>query len=293
MAKLGVCSEKWQVATSTGAVTTLRDLRNAECEAFRTATSALGQYVQKRHLFEIVKLNAAAYHDCLHALASDFADDTAISWGRTNQMVLTVNCHILNFLSAMRTYLDHTETYIKREHGKASAAAEHFKTATANEFDNCMSYRFLSQLRNFTQHCGMPLGKLEMRADANSTGGGKHKQSFELWFLRDYLLTNFTGWKMVADDLNAQPPEFAVTPHIDAVIPCIERIEKVVVSDDAPRLSPHVQTLESLASEVEHLDGSPCIFFDLQPIPTGLNVNLQRIQLESIELVKRVIGDSC
>jgi len=285
MAKLGVCSPEWKVGTPTGAVGILRDLSEDEFNSYMTASTELGRFARKRHLFQIVELNRDTFHDCLRTLGSGFENDTAVSWDRANTMILTINGHILNFLSAVRTFLDHTETSIKREHGDPSDNLTHFEDQTSTEFDECFSYRFLYLLRNFTQHCGMPLGELSLRADA-SPDKERPDTTLELLFYRDYLLANFKKWKMVKSELEALPEKFPVTLHIDEMVTCLERVDSVVIRDETPQLSTHVDTLEALIQEVSHMDGTPCVFTDVTPIAGGVNVNLQRIQLDNVSMVK-------
>ncbi|APZ93369.1 hypothetical protein [Fuerstiella marisgermanici] len=289
MANLGVCSSKWEIGTPTSAVSTLRTLSEDEFKSYMDASTALGRFARKRHLFQIVELNRDAFHDCLRTLGSEFEDDTAISWDRANTMILTVNGHILNFLSAVRTFLDHTETNIKREYGDPSDNLTNFKKQTAEEFDDCFSYRFLYLLRNFTQHCGMPLGELSLRADARP-GTERPDTTLELLFYRDHLLTNFSNWKMVKTELEQLEEKFPVTQHVDEMVTCLERVDSVVIRDDAPQLSPHVATLEAMVQEVSHLSGAPCVLTEVTPISGGVNMTLQRIQLEQVSMVKSLLA---
>ena len=57
------------------------------------------------------------------------------------------------FLLAFKTYLDHTQTSLSHTFGKDSEALATFKEGTHQAFDNSEAYRFVYQLRNYSQHC--------------------------------------------------------------------------------------------------------------------------------------------
>ena len=57
------------------------------------------------------------------------------------------------FLLAFKTYLDHTQTSLSHTFGKDSEALMAFKEGTHQAYDNSEAYRFVYQLRNYSQHC--------------------------------------------------------------------------------------------------------------------------------------------
>jgi hypothetical protein len=77
-------------------------------------------------------------------------------------MILNLNRYIMNLLTAVRTFLDHTERNLTHRHGKDSEQFQAFKKATAEAYDSSFAYRFLYKLRNYVQHRGMPIGKMSI-----------------------------------------------------------------------------------------------------------------------------------
>jgi hypothetical protein len=64
---------------------------------------------------------------------------------------------LANFFSACRMYLDHSEHHISRIHNKTSDFQAQIRIIKEFNYDNCLSYRFIENMRNFVQHRGLPI----------------------------------------------------------------------------------------------------------------------------------------
>lgn len=123
------------------------------------------------------------------------------------QLANSVATSVVNWLTAMRLFLDHEETELKRRFGKQSAEVDAFTAATAKAFDaEEPGYRFATKFRNYVQHCGVPLSSLDFARVPGSNP--RAKQSVLLLAKRDELLAEFAdGWGPVKKDLQAFPPQ--------------------------------------------------------------------------------------
>lgn len=287
---LGVCTPSPQFGTPTGIIMTHRGLSAGEFESFQAASIELGRFRRKRQLLELVHINYQIYQSVMADLTSEFIANPAVTFERGNSMVVRINCELLNLLSALRTFVDHAETALKREYGKESQQVNDFKAAASVEFDGNFSYRFMSQLRNFTQHCGLPLGELNFKANSDPPSSAVASGSLEALFLRNYLLNNFDGWKMVKDELAKMPDRFPVGPHVDQVVASVARIDNTLVRIQSADLDQHLKFLEDLAKEVEQFPGSPCVYTSITPIPGGANTNFQRIHLDVMSSVREQLA---
>jgi len=287
---LGICTPSPQFGTPSGIIGTHRGLSATEFDAFQVASMELGRFRRKRQLLELVYLNLQSYRSVMAELTSQFLANPAVTFERANSMVVRINCELLNILSAVRTFVDHAETALKREYGKEAQQVTDFKKAASGEFDGDFSYRFMSQLRNFTQHCGLPLGELRLNASSDPPSSEVRAGTLEALFLRDYLLTNFDGWKMVKEELAKMPDKFPVEPHLEQVVASVARIDNTLVRIQGADLDRHLTFLESLAKEVEHLPGSPCVYTSITPIPGGANTNFQRIHLDVLRSVREQLA---
>jgi hypothetical protein len=176
---------------------------------------------------------------------------------------------MVNWLTSMRLYLDHTETTVKRRFGKDSEEAERFKAATASAYDGRVGYRFCSRLRNYVQHCGEPLSRIELGAVVDDRRGAR------LWLDRDELLESYDGWGPVRMDLEAMEPSFDPVPLVQDAMDGLKEVRGVVIRlllDDA------VARVAVLVSALERIDaagiaGIPTLAL-LEPSASGDDLEL-------------------
>lgn len=162
------------------------------------------------NLFRVVSLN---FEDLKQKIDAYITKNYQLDFYEFDYLFVDINRLILNFLSSVRTYLDHTETRLKREYGSSSEEYLLFQTETAKAYDEYFEYRFLYKLRNFSQHCGLPAGSAAINAfqDENLI----HRDSMNVFFKRDTLLSKFDKWgKVVEIDLKGMPDQFDVLPLV-------------------------------------------------------------------------------
>jgi hypothetical protein len=188
-----------------------------------------------------------------------------------NGFIVTLNQRCLNFLTAMRTYLDHVETRLKRSYGDDSAQIQEFKRVTASEFDGHFAYRFVSKLRNYTQHCGMPLGRiLANSALPTPTPTEKEQHCIDFYFTRDDLLRNFSSWGgIVKPELEKMPNDFPISGYLKQTAESLRRIDAVVTKIDQREVNQYMDFLAGMITELGPANGMPCVYKKLQLIPVS------------------------
>lgn len=117
---------------------------------------------------------------------------------------------VVNWLTAMRLFLDHEETELKRRFGKTSQQVARLKAATAAAYDERVGYRFSYRFRNYVQHCGLPLSQITLGPVKQP--GTLAKQSVDLVVDRDTLLGDFGEWGPVKKDIADMPTSFGLLP---------------------------------------------------------------------------------
>lgn len=238
----------------------VRPLRVGEYEDFERHSELLRVFDREQQLFTMVALNFDEYTATLEHCLQDHAAYASPNDIRFSRMVLEVNRRILNFLSSMRTFLDHWETSLNRRYGQQSDQFKRFKVATSRAYDGSFSYRFLYRLRNYAQHCGMPVGSLNMSASAPSPGSTEIDRQMTMNFNRDTLL-EFDGWgAQVKAELTAMPTRFDVTPHVRRVMDYLKEINLVLITIRLANVLPSAQFIWKLARDASALSGAPCIF---------------------------------
>src|SRR5205085_8692409 len=68
-----------------------------------------------------------------------------------------VNRAIVNYLTSVRLYLDHVQTRVTRYYGPGSIMLTRWRSIASTVHDSSAAYRIIYNLRNYVQHCGMPI----------------------------------------------------------------------------------------------------------------------------------------
>ncbi len=168
---------------------------------------------------------------------------------------------VVNWLTSMRLFLDHTETDLKRRFGKTSEEAQRFKTATSLAFDTNLGYRFLYRFRNYVQHCGLPLSHIDVsRPDPGS--GTRAKQSVTLLLDRDALLTSYKEWGIVKSDLEAMSPRFPLLPLVAEAMEGLRNVYRELLDIRLSDALNHCMVLERALGRIEDTgaSGHPAVF---------------------------------
>jgi|GEM_PF-3176491 len=185
----------------------VQTLTDSETAAIAKARSSLNQLVATERLFNIYNENMRIFRGLAQNTLGQFAANQKMSGTRMNRIITMANCYLLNVLTSFRTYLDHSETMLKRALGAHSAEYLQFKAATSHEYDARFAYRFFYRLRNYSQHCGMPISHIQLESHVVSDGpdGAKTAETMQMYLSPKTLLTDFDGWgALLQKDLNSK-----------------------------------------------------------------------------------------
>lgn len=160
---------------------------------------------------------------------------------------------LINYLSSTKMFIEHTEMNIKRYYGFESANFKTWKIATNNEYDNHVEYRFLYQLRNYTQHIGLPIGSVSRSLITND-----RESAIRINFHRDSLLEANFNWKKVRDDIANMPGKFSIFPIINKYNGCMARLYQAALKAIVVDLMEAVDKYMILLNERD-LKGTPYI----------------------------------
>lgn len=176
------------------------------------------------------------------------------------------NRFLFNFLTSSRTYLDHTETYLKRTYGSTSVEATKFKEQTIKLYDSHFEYRFIYKLRNYAQHCAIPLNKITL--EYQGLEPENRKLTLIPIFDKTELLKNFSEWgSQVKSDFQSQPNEMFVKKIIDVYYKCLETLNDFFIKLESPILGESVRYLEGFLGDnfskpTVNEKTQCCIFYD-------------------------------
>lgn len=190
----------------------VRELNDSEAEVYRKASKCLLNFWADQKLFQVVSLNYNDFVDYYKHCSEKCKEGEPHNWILMDEWFLNFNRHLLNYLSSVRTFLDHSEKNIHDRHGHSSPTLVRFEEACHNAYDNHFAYRFLYELRNYAQHCGLPIG------------GIKIGEVLEVFFDRDVLLGRYKKWKNIESELKQCKPRFEVAPLLNEMMDCLYRI---------------------------------------------------------------------
>lgn len=118
-----------------------------------------------------------------------------------------------NFLSSAGAFLSQTKIQLGRVHGKNSPESETWNNKRKDMHAACFSYRFLYELRNFSQHGGLPLSSLNI-AGERASENAPMLFKISTMISRDGLLGTGYKWGKLQIEIQQQPPEFELLPLI-------------------------------------------------------------------------------
>jgi len=270
------------------------DLSQEEYGRYLQARDALQDFVSDAQLFMVSIWNYQEYYDILNAYLDAYIRK---DWDYFDKrpMYLNINRAALNLLSSVRTYLDHTETSLKRRHGETAQIFLSFDRACSHAYDTYFSYRFLYKLRDYAQHCGFPINNITLGARSIENDPNKPQYSLLVGTVRDVLLANF-NWKKLTEELSRQPDTIDINKHIDTMMKCLEEINSGVTKDEFSTLRGSAAYIKSLLQRISYTgetDGEPIVFeLEVTEDDTGKVTSLShfqghRVPVEIVDAVAR------
>jgi hypothetical protein len=270
-------------------ITWVRDLSVEEHEKLKKASCRLMQHFNDQHPLAIVALNYEDLQNQLQKLAREYEADPSMNWIRMEMMRLMINRHILNFLSAARMFLDHSEYNLKKRYGQNSNRLERFKNACSSAYDAQFSYRFMYELRNYSQHCDMPLGTLQLQSKSREEDSRTVERSLRISFDRDKLLKDHDWKAELRAEIQNLPSEFEINSHIHQMMDCLVKINLTLLEEDLKELDESVEAIDNLTKSTKEIGGRP---FMAEGAPRGdekkLKMSLEWIPLELVDLVRNL-----
>jgi hypothetical protein len=205
-----------------------QDLTEQEFNELQSALSKIEELHSIRRLRDFVTVNDEEIMTMLNVSLNDLVNKASF-WADVKrkdieEVFLNINRLLLNYLSSVKTFIDHTSTFLNRKFGKQSEELIRFKTMLSAFFDHSFAYRFLSKLRDYAQHVDLPLDEISFKSnraqETNQIVG-----ELTVAFNRDSLLNTFQKWGPVKSDLEQMDDFFNFTPLLFQMTQIIIEIE--------------------------------------------------------------------
>lgn len=196
-------------------ITLLRPVKDDEYADFTYLSQKYGNYIMEVKYYEIFD---KPYKEFINFL-KDFIDKSS------KLEIFDINRYTMNYLFGIRTFLDHWETHIKRNYRSNKQYIDVYKEAISYEYDNHMAYRLVYRLRNYVQHCEMPISSVTEKLNTNN------EKEIIVYVNRDRLLSNYKKWKPEeVEYLKSLEEEFEITPLFDEMNDCLFRIHDKLIN---------------------------------------------------------------
>ncbi len=199
-----------------------------------------------------------------------------------------LNERVSNFLHAWRAFLDQSSRTLSSHYGSESEQLKRFEESCSREYDSSFSYRFMDQLRNYSQHAGRPVGHVSLTSSIGEFGDPSiDSYRLEVNVDRDSLLEWRSLKSAVRKEVEGLPARIPLEPHVNALMQSIYRIHGAVVAQQIPDLTESAQRVLEVATPAEQEGGNACIIdlsatlphlkepgdtseFRIEEIPSGL-----------------------
>jgi hypothetical protein len=140
-----------------GSIKSIKPCSEPEFDAYKLHIDNILDAGRTIDLFEILQSARADYFEHVaSAVGMHLSSGDMVNPYSMDKFSIDTSRYFLNYLTAMRVFLDHAEARLKKKFGRNSVEDERFKAVAAAEFDGKFSNRLFYKLRNYTQHCGMP-----------------------------------------------------------------------------------------------------------------------------------------
>lgn len=232
------------------------ELSKEEHDEYEEQMARLSEYQERRELFNLVEMNYRSWVAGLDHAWDTFSKDHRHYQHPDNlyELRLEVNRLMLNWLSSIRTYLDHTVHALSGS--GLPGATEKFELATKRLYDGHFAYRFIWKLRNYAQHHGTPISSIEMSAKLSPNDEIHY---YQLIGFNRYRLLEYQKWSKVGDELDDMPENFNAEELVDEMMECIRDLADMVDRLYASNIQVAASFMRSFIRPVQGCPGNPCI----------------------------------
>jgi hypothetical protein len=259
-----------------------------EFVAVQNALAEINAFKSNQRLIEIVLLNNSEIHyffiETFKTLLEKSVSWVGIKEKDMEKIYLHSNRLLLNYLSSIRTYLDHSLAFLTKKYGKTSPQVRKYNALLSFNYDNNFSYRFFYKLRNYSQHCGIPIDNLSFKSDYDRDNNQIHGH-LNAFFDPNKLLTNFDSWgAKVKVDLLAMNEPFELRSIRESMTAIMFNIN---VNFKKINSAKTIKAAKYLQKKVAHLKNSNkeiCIFYNIQTNDKGHLTKFENIPIPMTEI---------
>ena len=144
---------------------------------------------------------------------------------------IDINRVFVNFITSIRTFVEHLEKKISRKYSKNSQEYLSYKKFVGNCYDKYFSYRFFYHLRNFSIHTDYPINSFFSDYEYDEDRNIK-KFEFKVEFQKSHLLKDYDIKKKLNFDLCSYNEKFPVLPLVESILEPVSKFIPFIINLD-------------------------------------------------------------
>jgi len=232
----------------------IRQIPPSEMLEIMDALGRIGDFGNSCSLYEICDSNYESILSFYRQLATNYPPNRNRADEFMRDVAQEMNRLLLNYLSSFKVFLDHLKTRYSRSPLKEQRYLADFNNICSACFNMNFYYRFFSKLRDYVQHCGLPIHYVEIKENPG-------RIDISMGFDRDTLLNRYDKWRSVKKDLTQQPQRFEIIPSLAKLRDQLQIINTVVASIEVSIAFGSYHKLSGLIDEVaaKYPEGYPFI----------------------------------
>jgi hypothetical protein len=233
-----------------------RQISSPEMLQIQNALTQIGDFNDLCNLYDICDKNYQSILSFYGQLETNYISNRSRAREFIEDTAQEMNRLLLNYLSTFKTFRDHLKTRYTHLERQGYSYLDDFNKITSICYDTNFSYRFFSKLRDYVQHCGLPVHYIDIY---DTLQGGVQ---ISIAFSRDQLISLFKKWgPTVKNDLLQQPEHFEILPLLKQFRGLIQLINTVLTSMELFIVHDSYNRLCELVNEVisQYPNGQPFI----------------------------------
>ena len=228
----------------------VRHLPIEEYSKIKTAIKEIKLFEEDQRPFKILCSNIDDLRKYILDLETNGVLKPGMERGLLDAVLTEINKLLLSLLTAFRTYNDHFETTYNRRYGKESEELASYVKYTHSVYDAYFAYRFFSNIRNFAQHCGLPITHFDLRSYYDEKKGQVINNS-TVTFKRDEIIQKDKKMKSkFKEELSLQPEQLRVNDLLNEFEESIFTLNGNIIIFNLDKLIKNVVTLENYLQDV-------------------------------------------
>jgi len=148
------------------------EISDREFDEAKVAKQNLLEVLSIEEKFNLILENYAEYENELLTLSLKHMIFSGRDWSSFENEIHIISRRLINLLTICRLYIDQIPHNLNSIYGAGSGKIEMLKGRMSQEYDSNLGYRVLEALRNYVQHRGLPIYRLEYNASRQENTSG-------------------------------------------------------------------------------------------------------------------------